>query len=312
MDLHSAGSSQHLAPYTFLPESARLSTVTNLRNSWKIALWVTAIFVAAQIAASISIRTPRVRNYFSERLEDAFGRPVQVKHFNIEILPSPRIYASGVTVGEDPAFGYEYFLRAEQLTAGLRWSGFLRGRFEFGTLSLSQPSLTLVRNSEGRWNLEDWLPPAKRSEARTSPAYGPNRAPTLANRFEKIEIDDGRINFKKTDIKQPFALISVSGSVEQISPGRWKLELNAQPWRTGVALQSAGTVQVSGDIAGTSARLQPASLAVRWSKVSLADLFRFLHGKDYGVRGTFELEATAKSGAPPDATDAAANTNSFS
>lgn len=283
--------------------------MTNLRNSWKIALWVTAILVAAQIAASISVRTPRVRNYFSERLEDAFGRPVQVKHFNIEILPSPRIYASGVTVGEDPAFGYEYFLRAEQLTAGLRWSGFLRGRFEFGTLSLSQPSLTLVRNSEGRWNLEDWLPPAKRTGVETSPVYGPSRAPTAANRLEKIVIDDGRINFKKIDIKQPFALTSVSGSVEQISLGRWKVELYAQPWRSGVALQSAGTVQVRGDIAGTSARLQPASLAVRWNKVSLADLFRLLHGKDYGVRGTFELEATAKSGAPPDAADTANNSS---
>ena len=279
--------------------------MTNLRNSWKIALWVTVIFVAAQIAASISVRTPRVHKYFSARLEDAFGRPVQVKHFNVEILPSPRIYASGVTVGEDPAFGYEYFLRAEQLTAGLRWSGILRGRFEFGTLRLGQPSLTLVRNSGGRWNLEDWLPPAKRQGAVASPVYGPSRAPTIANRLEKIEIEDGRINFKKTDIKQPFALISVSGSVEQISLGRWKLEFNAQPWRSGVALQSAGTVQVHGDIAGTSARLQPASLAVRWNKVSLADLFRLLHGKDYGVRGTFELEATAKSGAPADTANTA-------
>ena len=284
--------------------------MANLRNSWKIALWVTAILASAQIAASISVRTSRVRNYFTARLEDAFGRPVQVNHFNVEILPSPRIYASDVTVGEDPAFGYEYFLRAEQLTAGLRWSGFLRGRFEFGTLSLSQPSLTLVRNSEGRWNLEDWLPPAKRLGTATPPAYGPSRAPTIANRLEKIEIDDGRINFKKTDIKRPFALISVSGSVEQVSPGRWKLEIKAQPWRSGVTLQSAGTVQVRGDIAGTSARLQPASLAVRWNKVSLADLFRLLHGKDYGVRGTFELEATAKSGAPPDTTDSA-TTDSF-
>ncbi len=274
--------------------------MTNLRNSWKIALWVTAILVAAQIAASISVRTPRVRNYFSARLEDAFGRPVQVKHFNIEILPSPRIYASGVTVGEDPAFGYEYFLRAEQLSAGLHWSGFLRGRFEFGTLSLGQPSLTLVRNTEGRWNLEDWLPPAKRPGTAPSAVYGPSRAPTIANRLEKIEIDDGRINFKNTDIKRPFALISVSGSVEQVSPGRWKLELEAQPWRSGVTLQSAGTVQVRGDIAGTSARLQPATFGVRWNKVSLADLFRLLHGRDYGVRGTFELEATAKSGAPAD------------
>lgn len=285
--------------------------MTNLRNPWKIALWVTAILVAAQIVVSISVRTARVRNYFAARLEDAFGRPVQVKHFNVELLPSPRIYATGITVGEDPAFGYEYFLRAEQLTAGLRWSGFLRGRFEFGTLSLGQPSLTLVRNSEGRWNLEDWLPPAKHPGVADPPPYGPSRAPTIANRLEKIEIEDGRINFKKTDIKQPFALTSVSGSVEQIAPGRWKLQLYAQPWRSGVTLQSAGSIQVRGDIAGTSARLQPASVAVRWNKASLADLFRLLHGKDYGVRGTFALEASAKSGAPAGFSNRKSSSDSF-
>ena len=76
------------------------------------------------------------------------------------------------------------------------------------------------------------------------------------------------------------------------------MEIEAAPWRSGVALQSAGTVQVHGDIAGTSARLQPASLDVRWEKVSLADLFRFLRGKDYGLRGSITLDASAKSGLP--------------
>ena len=153
--------------------------------------------------------------------------------------------------------------------------------------------------------MEDWLPPAKRTGARNCSGLRTQSRSHYRQPLGENRIDDGRINFKKTDIKQPFALISVRGSVEQISPGRWKLALEAQPWRSGVVLQSAGSVQVRGDIAGTSARLQPASFAVRWNKVSLADLFRLLHGKDYGVRGTFELEATAKSGAPPDTTDSA-------
>jgi AsmA family len=271
--------------------------MSTLRSPWKIALSVAALLVAAQIVVSLSVRTHRVHEYLSAHLERAFGRPVQVRHFNVEILPSPRIYATGVTVGEDTAFGYEYFLRAEHLTAGLRWSGFLRGHFEFGTLSLGQPSLNLVRNSEGRWNLEDWLPPAKRP-VQDFHVYGPSRAPAIANRLEKIEFDDGRINFKSGEIKEPFALTGVNGSVEQISLGRWKLQLEAQPWRSGVSLQSTGTIEVRGDIAGTSARLQPASFTVRWDKVSLADMFRLIRGQDYGVRGTFALEATAKSGAP--------------
>jgi hypothetical protein len=272
--------------------------MTNLRSSWKVAISVAALLVAVQIAVSLSVRTKRVHNYLSTHLESAFGRPVRVRHFNLEIFPSPRIYASDVTVGEDPAFGYEYFLRAEHLTAGLRWSGFIRGHFQFGTLTLSQPSLTLVRNSEGRWNLEDWLPPAKKNASAGDRVYGPSRAPMIANRLERIEFEDGRIDFKRADVKQPFALLVVSGSVEQISPGRWQLQMEAQPWRSGITLQSAGTVRVHGDIAGTSARLQPASLSIRWDKVSLADLFRLFRGQDYGVRGTFALEGTARSGAP--------------
>ncbi len=135
--------------------------------------------------------------------------------------------------------------------------------------------------------------------------------PAIANRLEKIVVDDGRINFKSAGVKVPFALTGVSGNVEQVSFGRWKLQLDAQPWRSGVVLQSAGLLRVQGDLAGTSARLQPASLAVRWHNVSLADLFRLLRGRDYGVRGSFDLEATAKSGAPVATSDATVWKDSF-
>src|SRR4029077_8938570 len=95
------------------------------------------------------------------RVERAFGVQFEVASFEVRILPSPQLNASKVTVGEDPAFGNEYFLRADSLSAGLRWMGLLRGHFEFGTISLTKPSLILVRDSEGRWNLERWLPAAK-------------------------------------------------------------------------------------------------------------------------------------------------------
>ncbi|MDP9147133.1 MAG: AsmA family protein [Acidobacteriota bacterium] len=278
---------------------------------WKVALAAIGMLVATQIAVSLAVRTDRVHNYLAEHLETAFGRPVQVRHFNVEIFPSPRIYATGVTVGEDPAFGYEYFLRAEHLTAGLRWSGFFRGHFEFGTLYLGQPSLTLVRNDEGRWNLEGWLPPAKTFAPDLARTYGPSRAPAIANRLQRIEFDDGRINFKRADIKAPFALTGVNGNVDQIASGRWKLQLEAQPWRSGVALQSTGTLKVQGDIAGTSVRLRPASFSVHWDSVSLADLFRLLHGQDYGVRGTFALDATARSGELSNPSDRESHANLF-
>ena len=270
--------------------------MSKLRKWWKPALVIVVLIIALQAGVSLMVRTHRVHAYLAAQLERAFGRQVEVVSFDARILPSPQLNANGVTVGEDPSFGHEYFLRAERLSAGLRWKGLLRGHFEFGTMSLNKPSLILVRNSEGRWNLERWLPPAKANAAQNASLYGPLSPVAPVNRLEKIEFDDGRINFKTGDDKLPFAFTGVSGSVEQISPGRWQLQLEAQPWRSGVSLQSAGTIKVLGDVAGTSTRLQPAEITLRWSEASLADVFRLFRGQDYGLRGVFALDATAKSG----------------
>jgi hypothetical protein len=268
----------------------------HVRKWWRLVLSILALLIAAQIGASLLARAHGIHTYLTAHLQRAFGRTVEVRRFNILLLPRPVLEAEQVSIGEDPAFGNEYFLRAERLTGGLRWSGLLRGHFEFGTLSLSRPSLVLVRNEEGAWNLERWLPPAKSTLGAGSRFYGPRPQETPANRLQGINIDDGRINFKIGDEKLPFAFLGVTGRVEQVSSGRWRLQLEAQPWRSGVSLQSAGTLMVRGDVAGTSARLQPAQIEVRWGKVSLADLLRLLRGQDYGVRGTFSLDGTAKSG----------------
>jgi AsmA family len=269
--------------------------MNRVRKWWRSALAAVALVIALQAGVSLLVRTHRVHDYLIEQLEHAFGRRVEVAHFNALLLPRPQLDAERVTVGEDPAFGNEYFLRADYLNASLRWKGLLRGRIEFGNLSLRRPSLILVRNEQGRWNLERWLPPAKSVTYNSGSPYGPPSATTPSNRLQQIYIDDGRVNFKILDEKLSFALISVSGGVEQMFPGRWQLQFQAQPWRSGAALQSTGTVFVRGDVAGTSARLQPAEIHVRWDQASLADLLRLFSGRDYGVRGVFALDATAKS-----------------
>ena len=269
--------------------------MVTLRKWWKAGLAVVLLFIPLQIAVSLLVRTHRAHAYLVAHLARAFGRPVEVSQFGVRLLPSPQIFAEQLTVGEDPAFGYEYFLRAERLRAGLRWMGILRGHFDFGTLSLTRPSLILVRNTEGRWNLERWLPPAKSNSGQSLHSDGPAASSAPVNRLERIDFDEGRINFKIESDKLPIAFVAVSGRVEQISSGRWRVALEAQPWRSGALLQSAGTIRVRGDIAGTSARLQPAQLSFQWSEASLADVLRLSRGQDYGVRGFFALDASAKS-----------------
>ncbi|HEV2102448.1 MAG TPA: AsmA family protein [Candidatus Acidoferrum sp.] len=263
--------------------------------------WIGALVVLlllAQLGLPFLLQTRRMRAYLLSHLEKSFGRPVEARSFSMDILPFPRVDVEGVSIGENFAFGHEYFLRADRMTANVRWLGLLRGHFDFGTISLSRPSLILVRNEQGRWNLEGWLPPASAKSSAAAIAYGPQSPVASGNHLQKIEFDEGRINFKTGDEKRPFAFTNVSGSVEQTGPGRWQLRLEAQPWRSGVPLQSTGILQVRGEVAGTSARLQPAEIQVHWDKVSIADLFRMITGNDFGVRGAFTLDGNANIGKP--------------
>ena len=266
---------------------------------------------ALQFGANLILRVHSVRAAMISRFERAFGRRVEVRSFTVSLLPLPSLDAEGVTVGEDPAFGNEYFLRTDRLSARLRLLGLLRGRLEFGTLSLDHPSLILVKNSDGRWNLERWLPPAAMESAGGVKAPSARPSDLAVSRLAKIEITDGRVNFKLGDDKKPFAFTAVKGSVEQVAFGRWQINLEAQPWRSGVQLQSAGTIQVQGEVAGTSVRLRPARLQIRWSRASLADFVRLTRGLDEGVRGLFDLDATAESGTRNTRADAPAGEWSF-
>ncbi|HKN24887.1 MAG TPA: AsmA family protein [Candidatus Acidoferrum sp.] len=278
-----------------------------LRKYGGIAVLLLALLLVVQVGVSLFVRTRHMQGYLIGHLERAFGRPVQAGRFSVQVLPIPELDVDAVTIGEDSAFGNEYFLRAEHMTARLRWLGLMRGHFEFGTMSFTRPSLILVRNAEGHWNLERWLPPARPPAVQRAPVNGPQTRAQSTYHLQKIDFDDGRINFKLQDEKRPFAFTGVSGSVEQVSSGRWQLQLEAQPWRSGVALQSTGTVQVVGDVAGTSARLQPAQIRLHWDKVSLADLFRLITGNDSGVRGQFALDGSASVGTETSSSDVAAS-----
>ncbi len=79
-----------------------------VRKWWRLALSIAALLIAAQIGASFLARATGIHKYLVAHLERAFGRTVEVRHFNILLLPGLVLDAEQVSIGEDPAFGNEY------------------------------------------------------------------------------------------------------------------------------------------------------------------------------------------------------------
>jgi hypothetical protein len=251
--------------------------------------WLVCLLIfmwLADLGVSLLIRHTRLQRRLTARLETVFGRSVEVGSYEFSLWGGPTLEAHTVTFGEDPRFGHEYFLRADSLTVRLRWQSFFHGHMELGAVALESPSLNLVRNAEGDWNVAEWLPKSAGSAVPSSPA--------AAVRFGRIDVASGRINFKLADEKLPFALINVNGYMEPDRSGRWTLNLEAVPTRAAVLLQQAGTIRVSGHVGGTSSRLRPAVLDLAWDDASLSDLLHLAHGYDFGVRGGLGLVVHAE------------------
>jgi uncharacterized protein involved in outer membrane biogenesis len=120
------------------------------------------------------------------------GRRVEVQWVKLRILPQPGFDLENFVVYDDPRFGAEPMLRAEEVTARLRLRSLIRGRLEVGRLNLKEPSFNLVRGDDGHWNIEALLDRAAHTQAAPTSHLKPEQRPV----FPYIEADNGRINFK--------------------------------------------------------------------------------------------------------------------
>jgi len=230
----------------------------------------------------------RLRSRIVRSIGLALGRSVEVSSVNLRFLPQPGFELENFVVHDDPAFGAEPVLRAQEVTALLRMSSLLRGQLEIATLSLTEPSVNLARNPEGHWNLENLVERAdKISAAPTSKAKAEKRPA-----FPYIQASHGRLNIKFGAEKKPYALTDADFSLWQDSEDMWSMRLKAQPVRTDFNLSDTGILRVNGSWhrAGML-RDTPLEFTFVWDHAQLGQLSKLAYGSDKGWRGAVRMSA---------------------
>jgi hypothetical protein len=216
----------------------------------------------------------------------ALGRPVEISSVSIHLLPRPGFDLKNFVVHEDPAFGAEPMLRAGEVSASLRLTSLLRGRLEISRLSLTEPSINVVRNSAGLWNLENLLQRAE--ETHVAPTSKTKTEPRAG--FPYLEATSARINFKSGAEKKPYTLTDANFSVWQDSENTWGMRLKARPVRTDFNLSDTGLIRVQGSWQrAASLRETPLQFAVQWDGGQLGQATTLFYGSDQGWRGTVTL-----------------------
>ena len=240
----------------------------------------------------------RLRTRIVRSISLALGRQVDVGSVTLRLLPQPGFELESFVVHDDPAFGAEPVLQSSDVVALVRVSSLLRGQLEIARLSLTEPSLNLVRNAEGRWNLENLLERA----AKTPVAPTAKARSEVRPGFPYIEADHGRINFKFGPEKKPYALTEANFALWQDSENTWGVRLKAQPVRTDFNLSDTGLLEVEGSWQrAVNLHQTPLQFTVQWEGAQLGQVTKLTLGQDKGWRGAIGLSASL-TGTPEDLT----------
>lgn len=264
-------------------------TRTKLNKKYWILFSLLFLLAVALILPPL-INMNRYQRRIASAISNAVGRPVHLSSVTLRLLPRPGLEISDFVVEEDPAFGSEPALRAQNVDASVRLSSLWRGRLEIGRISLDQPSVNIVRNTEGRWNIGTALLQA----SRIPNAPTAQRRASESARFPYIEASNARVNFKVGNEKKPFSFFNADFAMWLEHPDEWRIRLEAQPVRTDIDLDlsDTGLLRVEGSLKrAPQLGDMPIDLQAEWSNAPLGQIARLLFGEDTGWRGNLQVNA---------------------
>ena len=254
-------------------------------------LWTLVALLLVLMFAIIPplVQVNRLRRRIAASMSASLGRPVHLDRVRLNVLPVPGFTLENLVVSEDPAFGYEPIIRANVVEITLRPSSLWRRQVELSTIRFVEPSLNLVRNAQGKWNIQSLLMHAASLE--TAPTT--QLRPGLAPRFPYIEARNARVNLKLGQEKQPFSLTDADFAVWLPSPQQWNIRIEAHPERTDSNVTETGIVRLEGSLV-RAAKTEDARIDLQgsWHDAQLGDASRLLTGNDAGWRGTLNSDST--------------------
>ncbi len=212
---------------------------------------------------------PLLENYFSS----ALGRKVEIGSIRLSIF-SGSVSVDSFSVADDPAFSSSPFLSAKQLRAGVSLMPLIFSRrLDVVSLTISDPQITLLRASSGRWNYST-LGSTVASRAPSAPTRQPSTG-SLATRSSRAN------SFSVGELKLANGTMAVgeAGSSRMTKYANVTVEASnvsyrsAFPFHLAARAPGGGTVKLggmAGPVNPVDAALTPFSLTLSVSNVDLA------------------------------------------
>ncbi len=161
----------------------------------KVALIIVIVLVV--IVVGLAIVLPRIfqidryRPQVAAQLQQETGKPVQIGHLDLTILPKLAIRADDFALGNPAGFPTGNFVQAKKIYAVVDASALLHRRVQINSLEVDDLVLNMLEDTHGKWNFEN--PPAKDSPPPQQPAGNGGASFTLGV-ISKLTIARGQFS----------------------------------------------------------------------------------------------------------------------
>jgi AsmA family/AsmA-like C-terminal region len=264
------------------------------RRYLKNTVFTLVLLAALAWVVPFFLNAGRYRPLLKAAIERSLHRKVTLGHIDLHFFPHLGFTVDNVVVDEDPAFGLEPFIRVNSIDCNLLWRSLWHSHLYFGTLRLKNPSINIVRNSAGNWNIENLL--LQSGVTQTSPGRA-SSVPPPTNL--SVEIRDARLNFKVGENKKPFAIVGTNAHLDfDYGSDRVSFRIAGDPVRTDLEFPTPGLVALDGAWSPAVTRGGALNATLRMQGALLYDWIPLLTGKNpevYGVmNSTIHMSGTLR------------------
>ncbi|MDX1412006.1 MAG: AsmA family protein [Nitrospirales bacterium] len=138
------------------------------------------------------------RDQYLPVVEQALGRKVKIGDIRLTIIPRLGFQLQDVAIADDSDFSPTHFLTIPTLTVTVQWIPLLHRRIQVGGLLIQDPTLRVIRSTEGRLNISTLAPSGADSKPPSSQDGVRNILLSVFGMFavEKLEMTGGTLEFE--------------------------------------------------------------------------------------------------------------------
>ena len=159
------------------------------------------------LALPFLIDLNKYQDRYRPLIEDALNRKVELQDIRLTIWPRIGARVGGFVVQDDPAFRTGPFASLSSLDVGVKLLPLLKGKVDVEEITLRDPVITVLKNSQGQLNVSTLGAKTAAPSAPSKPEPGqPTGSPLQALALfavDRVSIDGGKLTYRDESTPKP-------------------------------------------------------------------------------------------------------------